>query len=94
MKQGEADSFSFIEPMQALPVRELLSGDWVYEMKFDGHGAPAFKAGKETRLVSPKVIGVSLSKRDQRLRCRGRSAKMTGHRSLKTGSPCRAGGRT
>jgi bifunctional non-homologous end joining protein LigD len=42
MKQDAASSFSFIEPMKALSVRDLPSGDWVYEMKFDGYRALAF----------------------------------------------------
>ena len=34
-----------IEPMKALRVPELPSGDWLYEMKFDGCRALAFKTG-------------------------------------------------
>jgi len=56
MKQRAASNFSFIEPMNVLPVRDLPSGDWVYEMKFDGYRALAFKAGKEVRLVSRNQI--------------------------------------
>ena len=52
MKQGTASNFSFIEPMKALRVQELPLGDWLYELKFDGYRAIAFKAGKEVRLVS------------------------------------------
>jgi bifunctional non-homologous end joining protein LigD len=52
MKQGAASNFSFIEPMKALRVQELPLGDWLYELKFDGYRAIAFKAGKEVRLVS------------------------------------------
>jgi hypothetical protein len=44
--------------------------------------------------IKCSVIGVPLSTRDQRLRCPGRSLKVTGHRSLGTGSPCRARGHT
>jgi len=29
MKQGEAANFAFIEPMKALPVKELPVGDWL-----------------------------------------------------------------
>jgi ATP-dependent DNA ligase len=56
-------SFSFIEPMMALRVCELPAGNWLYEMKFDGYRALAFKAGKEailhlyvfsTRGITPK----------------------------------------
>jgi bifunctional non-homologous end joining protein LigD len=52
MKQVAAATFVFIEPMKALPVRELPVGDWLYELKFDGYRALAFKAGKEVRLIS------------------------------------------
>jgi bifunctional non-homologous end joining protein LigD len=52
MKQGAAQNFSFIEPMNALPVRDLPVGDWLYELKFDGYRALSFKAGKEVRLIS------------------------------------------
>jgi ATP-dependent DNA ligase len=38
---------SFIEPMQALLVEKLPEGDWLYEIKFDGHRALAFKEGKD-----------------------------------------------
>src|SRR5215467_3934190 len=38
--------------MKALPVEELPEGDWLYEIKFDGYRALAFKEGKDVRLVS------------------------------------------
>jgi bifunctional non-homologous end joining protein LigD len=38
--------------MMALRVRELPIGDWLYEMKFDGYRALAFKAGDEVCLIS------------------------------------------
>ena len=38
--------------MMALKVRELPVGNWLYEMKFDGYRAVAFKTGKEVRLFS------------------------------------------
>jgi bifunctional non-homologous end joining protein LigD len=38
--------------MMALPVRDLPVGNWLYEMKFDGYRALAFKADKEVRLIS------------------------------------------
>src|SRR5262249_51633962 len=41
-----------MEPMKALPVEKLPEGDWVYEIKFDGYRALAFKDGKDVRLVS------------------------------------------
>jgi bifunctional non-homologous end joining protein LigD len=50
MKQESA--IKFIEPMKALQVRELPTGNWLCEMKFDGYRALAFKAGKEVRLLS------------------------------------------
>jgi bifunctional non-homologous end joining protein LigD len=56
VKQGATDSFSFIEPMMALRVGELPVGDWIYEMKFDGYRASAFKAGSEVRLLSRNRI--------------------------------------
>jgi len=52
MKQGAASNFTFIEPMKALRVQNLPAGDWLYELKFDGYRALAFKAGKEVRLIS------------------------------------------
>jgi bifunctional non-homologous end joining protein LigD len=52
MKQGAASNFAFIEPMKALRVQDLPAGDWLYELKFDGFRALAFKAGKEVRLIS------------------------------------------
>jgi bifunctional non-homologous end joining protein LigD len=59
MKEAAATAFSFIEPMKALRVSELPSGEWLYEMKFDGYRALAFKAGKEVRLVSRNKIDFS-----------------------------------
>jgi bifunctional non-homologous end joining protein LigD len=47
-----ATNFSFIEPMKAMKVNELPAGDWLYEMKFDGYRALAFKADKAVRLIS------------------------------------------
>jgi bifunctional non-homologous end joining protein LigD len=53
MKQGILEpSLSFVEPMKALTVQELPAGRWLYEVKFDGYRALAFKSGKESRLVS------------------------------------------
>jgi bifunctional non-homologous end joining protein LigD len=52
MKPGEAANVAFIEPMKALAAAELPVGDWLYELKFDGYRALAFKAGKEARLIS------------------------------------------
>jgi bifunctional non-homologous end joining protein LigD len=52
MKQSAAATFAFIEPMKALPVTNPPVGDWLYELKFDGYRALAFKSGKEVRLIS------------------------------------------
>jgi bifunctional non-homologous end joining protein LigD len=52
MKQAAAPNFAFIEPMAAVRVRELPVGNWLYELKFDGYRALAFKTGKEARLMS------------------------------------------
>jgi len=38
--------------MKALPVGKLPEGDWLYEIKFDGYRALAFKDGKDVCLVS------------------------------------------
>jgi bifunctional non-homologous end joining protein LigD len=51
MKQDAAGNL-FVEPMMALRVSDLPVGNWIYELKFDGYRALAFKAGKEVRLVS------------------------------------------
>jgi bifunctional non-homologous end joining protein LigD len=52
MKQDGASNLFFIEPMMALRVADLPVGNWIYELKFDGYRALAFKADKEVRLVS------------------------------------------
>ena len=52
MKEGASRSFSFIEPMNALPVQNLPEGDWLYEVKLDGYRALAFKDGNDVRLIS------------------------------------------
>ena len=52
MKVGIQSRFSFIEPMNALPVEKLPEGDRLYEIKFDGYRALGFKDGKDVRLVS------------------------------------------
>jgi bifunctional non-homologous end joining protein LigD len=51
MKQDAVGNL-FVEPMNALRVPDLPVGNWIYELKFDGYRALAFKAGKEVRLVS------------------------------------------
>jgi bifunctional non-homologous end joining protein LigD len=50
MKQSAAPSF--IEPMMARLVERLSTGRWLYELKFDGYRALAFKTDQEVRLVS------------------------------------------
>ena len=52
MKQTALSSLSFIEPMLALSVPELPAGDWIYEVKFDGYRALAFKTGSQAQLFS------------------------------------------
>jgi bifunctional non-homologous end joining protein LigD len=42
--------------MKTLRVPELPSGNWLYEMKFDGYRALALKAGREVRLASRNQI--------------------------------------
>jgi len=49
MKEATVRSLSFIEPVKAL---KLPGGDWLYEIKFDGYRALAFKDGKDVHLVS------------------------------------------
>jgi ATP-dependent DNA ligase len=52
IKQGTASNLFFIEPMMALRAGDLPVGNWIYELKFDGYRAFAFKVEKEVRLVS------------------------------------------
>ena len=52
MKANAQKAPSSIEPMKALPVEKLPEGDWLYEIKFNGYRALAFKDGKDVRLVS------------------------------------------
>src|SRR5260221_3429212 len=54
MKQSAAN---FIEPMMARLVEKLPTGKWIYELKFDGYRALAFKTGQEVRLVSRNRVG-------------------------------------
>lgn len=56
-KSGAARSVSqltptFIEPMKALLVNEPPAGDWLYEIKFDGFRAMAYRDRNGTRLLS------------------------------------------
>jgi len=43
--------------MKALPVEKLPDGDYLYEIKFDGYRALAFKDSKDVRLVSRNKKG-------------------------------------
>ena len=47
-----ASNFSYFEPMKAILARDLPSGNWLYEVKFDGYRGLVFKADKDVRLVS------------------------------------------
>jgi bifunctional non-homologous end joining protein LigD len=42
----------FIEPMKAKLVGSMPSGDWIYEIKFDGYRALALRSDSETRILS------------------------------------------
>jgi hypothetical protein len=42
----------FVEPMQAKLVHSMRTGDWIYEIKFDGYRALALRGGTETRILS------------------------------------------
>jgi bifunctional non-homologous end joining protein LigD len=42
----------FVEPMKAKLVDSMPSGDWIYEIKFDGYRALAIRGGNETRILS------------------------------------------
>ena len=57
MKQTAAADFAFIEAMMALQVRELPVGDWIYEMKFDGYRALAFKMDKKLLTLAGDHFG-------------------------------------
>ena len=78
MKTNDQKAPSFIEPMKALPVEKLPEGDWLYEIKFDGYRALAFKDGKDLRQVSrnqkafyyPQLLDALKFLREQRLSAR------------------------
>jgi bifunctional non-homologous end joining protein LigD len=42
----------FVEPMKAKLVDSMPSGEWIYEIKFDGYRALALRDGSETRILS------------------------------------------
>ena len=60
IRRVTADVFSFIQPMMALAVRDLLNGNWIYEMKFDGYKALAIKVDKKVRRFDPDRIMLPL----------------------------------
>jgi len=55
MQAGAQRALFFIEPMKALPVERLPEGEWLYEIKFDGCRAMAFKDGKDVLPASRRV---------------------------------------
>jgi bifunctional non-homologous end joining protein LigD len=42
----------FVEPMKATLVDSMPTGDWIYEIKFDGYRALALRGGNQTRILS------------------------------------------
>jgi bifunctional non-homologous end joining protein LigD len=42
----------FVEPMKATLVDFMPTGDWIYEIKFDGYRALALRGGNQTRILS------------------------------------------
>jgi bifunctional non-homologous end joining protein LigD len=52
LKGKSSAEISFIEPMKARLVNGPQPGEWLYEIKFDGYRALAFKRGNEVRLLS------------------------------------------
>jgi bifunctional non-homologous end joining protein LigD len=42
----------FVQPMKAKLVDSMPSGDWIFEIKFDGYRALALRGGSETRVLS------------------------------------------
>ena len=42
----------FVEPMKAKLIDSMPSGNWIYEVKFDGYRALALRGGSETRILS------------------------------------------
>src|SRR6202043_2593644 len=39
----------FVEPMKATLVNSMPTGEWIYEIKFDGYRALALRGGNQTR---------------------------------------------
>jgi bifunctional non-homologous end joining protein LigD len=52
VKLSPAPLPDFVEPMKAQLVDSVPSGDWLYEIKFDGYRALALRGGGETRILS------------------------------------------
>ena len=42
----------FVEPMKAQLVASMPTGNWIYEIKFDGYRALALRGGSDTRILS------------------------------------------
>jgi bifunctional non-homologous end joining protein LigD len=51
-KSSTAPLPAFVEPMKAKLVDSMPSGNWIYEIKFDGFRALALRGGSEARLLS------------------------------------------
>jgi hypothetical protein len=47
----------FIEPMKAKLVDSMPSGDWIYEIKFNGYRALALRGGNETQSYDSRIQG-------------------------------------
>lgn len=52
MPNTSSKPIQFIDPMKAKLVKHPSPGNWLYEIKFDGYRALAFKNGKDVRLFS------------------------------------------
>jgi hypothetical protein len=52
MTRSSARLPDFVQPMQAKLVDSIKTGDWIYEIKFDGYRALALRSGSETRILS------------------------------------------
>ena len=78
--------------MKAKLVGSMPSGDWIYEIKFDGYRALALRGGSETRILSATRVQ-SLARRTPSGSCRsfladsGRKTSGIGQRTLQLGSP-------
>jgi bifunctional non-homologous end joining protein LigD len=51
-KKKPSPNLVFVEPMKARLVENPPPGDWIYEIKFDGYRALAFKQGEAVQLLS------------------------------------------